>query len=260
VDHARLAEDLMAYLPGARLERDWSRGACLSYLPGPTPFFANVSAVRTGDAAGLAALVKHAAEWFGARGRSDCYWFVTPSATPANAVDHLTALGLVEVGHGTAMTISEPPPPGPDGVDIREVADKDSFLAYRLLTLEAGSPHGVAASERLATVASHDEAWEELLAMGRQRRNYLAYVDGEPLAAGGLLFTDHDAVCLAGGATAPAARGRGLYRALVRHRWDVVASEGVPVLVVQASDDSQPILSKLGFRAVSDITLLRQAF
>ena len=80
------------------------------------------------------------------------------------------------------------------------------------------------------------------------------------LAAGGLLFTDHDAVCLAGGATASQARGRGLNPALVRHRSDVVAAEGVSLLVVQASDDSQPILSRLGFRKVADVTLLRQAF
>lgn len=250
----------MAYLPGPRVERDWSRGGCLTYQPGPTPFFANVSAVRAGDGAGLAALAQHAAHWFAARGRSDCYWFVSPSTTPPDATRELTSLGLVAVGHGTAMTTTEPPPPGPADVDIREVRDRQSFLAYRLLTLEAGGTHGVDDAERAATIADHDEAWRDLLAAGRRRRCYLAYVDGEPVSAAGLLFTDHDAVCLSGGATAPAARGGGLYRALVRHRWDVVAAEGVPVLVVQASDDSQPILSGLGFQKVADLTLLRQPF
>jgi GNAT superfamily N-acetyltransferase len=260
VNPAEIAEDLMAYLPGAGIEREWSHGGCLSYQRGSTPFFANVSAVRAGDAAGVDSLARHAAEWFGGRGRTDCFWFVTPSATPAAAVSELTALGLAEAEHGTAMTMSSPPPPGPDGVDIREAQSVDDFLAYRLLTLEAGSARGVDEAQRAATVADHPQAWRDLRLMGRRRRCYLAYVDGRPLAAGGLLFTDHDAACLAGGVTAPEARGHGLYRALVRHRWEVAAAEGVPALVVQASDDSQPILSRLGFGKVADIALLRQAF
>jgi hypothetical protein len=51
-----------------------------------------------------------------------------------------------------------------------------------------------------------------------------------------------------------------LVPALVRHRWDVAASEGLPALVVQASDESQPILSALGFAKVADLRLLRHAF
>jgi GNAT superfamily N-acetyltransferase len=260
MDPAKIAEDLMAYVPGPRLDRQWSLGGCLSYLPGPTPFFANVSAVRAGDAGGLARLVDHAAEWFAERGRSDCYWFVTPSTTPADAVAQLTPRGLAEVGHGTALTMADPPPVGPVGIDIRTVEDPDSFLTYRLLTLAAGSVDGVDETQRAAAIADNAQAWQDLLAMGERRRCYLAYIDGEPLAAGGLLFIEGDAACLSGGATAAEARGRGLYRALVRHRWDVAAAAGVPSLVVQASEDSQPILSRLGFQKVADIALLRQAF
>jgi GNAT superfamily N-acetyltransferase len=260
VELAEIAEDAMAYLPGVRVERDWSAGGCLSYLPGPTPFFANVSAVRAGDADALQALVGHAAAWFGARGRMDCYWFLTPSTRPANAVAVLASLGLAAVGHGTAMTMTSPPPAGPDGIVIREVDDVDAFLTYRLLTLEAGGTGGVDDAARAAVFADHEEAWRDLLAMQRRRRCYLAYLDGEPLAGGGLLFTEHGAACLAGGATAPAARGRGLYRALVRHRWDVAVAEGTPALIVQASDDSGPILAALGFQKVADLTLMRQAF
>jgi GNAT superfamily N-acetyltransferase len=260
MDPAEIAEDAMAYLPGARLEREWVLGGCLSWLPGPTPFFANVSAVRADGAETLRRLANHAVEWFGARGRQDCYWFLSPSTTPIDAVEVLTELGVSIVGHGTALMMSSPPPPGPDGIEIREVDGPDSFLTYRLLTLEAGATGGVDDAARAAAIASHDEAWQDMRALGRRRRSYLAYVDGEPLSAGGLLLTEHGVACLAGGATAPSARGRGLYRALVRHRWDIAAAEGVPTLVVQASDDSEPILSALGFTKVADLTLMRQSF
>ena len=56
------------------------------------------------------------------------------------------------------MTMSDPPPPGQDGVDVREVKDVDAFLSYRLLTLEAGSAHGVDEAQRAATVADHRQA------------------------------------------------------------------------------------------------------
>ncbi len=260
MDLAEIAEDAMAHLPAARVERDWSFGGCLTYIPGPTPFFANVAAVRTDGADGLRALAGHSVEWFGARGRTDCYWFLSPSTTPGDALEILTTLGANEVGHGTAMTMSTPPPPGPADVVIREVDNAESFLAFRLLTLEAGGTGPVDEAVRRAVIADHDDAWRDLLALGPRRRCYLAHLDGEPVAAGGLLFTGHGAACLVGGGTAPTARGRGLYRALVRHRWDVAAAAGAPALFVQASDQSQPILAALGFAKVADLTLVRQAF
>jgi predicted GNAT superfamily acetyltransferase len=54
---------------------------------------------------------------------------------------------------------------------------------------------------------------------------------------------------------AKAARGRGVYRALVRARWDVAVARGTPALVVQAGTMSQPILERLGFRTVCTIRL-----
>lgn len=258
MDPAAIAEDAMAYLPGPRVERDWSAGGCLTYQPGPSPLSATVSAVRTADASELEALVRYSAEWFAARGRTDCYWFVTPATTPADAGSRLASLGLTPWGRGTAMTMTSPPPAGPDGVDIREVEDVEAYLTYTLLTLEAGSVEPIDDAAREAAVAANDAAWRNVLATNGRRRCYLAFVDGEPAAAGGMVFTEHGAAVLAGGATAPAQRGRGLYRALVRHRWDVAAAEGVPALVTQASDESRPILAALGFATVAELDLLRQ--
>ena len=67
----------------------------------------------------------------------------------------------------------------------------------------------------------------------------MRFVDGTPFAT------------LWGGATLEPWRGRGIYRALVRHRANLAASRGFRYLQVDASDDSRPILERLGFVAVT---------
>ena len=58
-----------------------------------------------------------------------------------------------------------------------------------------------------------------------------------------------------GAATAPWARGRGAYRALVRARWDEAVRRGTPAFVTQGGTMSGPILRRLGFE---DVCLVRR--
>jgi GNAT superfamily N-acetyltransferase len=53
----------------------------------------------------------------------------------------------------------------------------------------------------------------------------------------------------------PEARGRGIYRALVRARWDHAAARETPLLVVQAGRMSAPVLDSLGFVRHGEIRL-----
>ena len=57
-----------------------------------------------------------------------------------------------------------------------------------------------------------------------------------------------------GGGTLPAWRGRGIYRAVIAHRANLAAARGLRYLQVDASDDSRPILERLGFVAVTTTT------
>lgn len=57
-----------------------------------------------------------------------------------------------------------------------------------------------------------------------------------------------------GGGTAPDWRGRGVYRATVAYRARLAAARGYRFLQVDASDDSRPILTRLGFRLLSTTT------
>ncbi len=57
-----------------------------------------------------------------------------------------------------------------------------------------------------------------------------------------------------GGGTAAPWRGMGIYRAMVAHRAGLAAELGYRYLQVDATDDSAPILRRLGFSALSTTT------
>jgi GNAT superfamily N-acetyltransferase len=57
-----------------------------------------------------------------------------------------------------------------------------------------------------------------------------------------------------GGGTLPDWRGRGIYRAIVAYRANLAAQRGFRYVQVDASDDSRPILERLGFVAVTTTT------
>ncbi|MEH0554134.1 GNAT family N-acetyltransferase [Streptomyces sp. B21-101] len=57
-----------------------------------------------------------------------------------------------------------------------------------------------------------------------------------------------------GGGTVQGWRGRGVYRALIAHRARIAAERGYRYLQVDASDQSRPILERLGFTALSTTT------
>lgn len=57
-----------------------------------------------------------------------------------------------------------------------------------------------------------------------------------------------------GGSTLAAYRGRGIYRALVAHRARIALDRGYTIVQVDASDDSRPILERLGLHVVGGTT------
>jgi GNAT superfamily N-acetyltransferase len=68
------------------------------------------------------------------------------------------------------------------------------------------------------------------------------------------LFAGTDFATLWAGSTRPEWRGRGIYRASVAYRARLAAERGFKYLQVDASDDSCPILERLGFTTVSSTT------
>ena len=180
-----------------------------------------------------------------ARGRTSCTWEVGSSATPPDLADRLRARGLQDDDYAIGMVLTAAPPQAPPGVEVRRVETDEEW----------------AASERIAAIAFDMPATAEPRPREVDPANvvYLAVVDGEPVARASASFGEH-AVTLFGGATLPAARGRGVYRALVAARWEDAVARGTAALVTQAGPMSRPILARLGFREVCEIWILRDEF
>ncbi len=181
------------------------------------------------------------------RGRAACSWEVGTHARPADLVERLHVLGLVDdepTALAIGMVLSEPPGVAPPDVEVRRVeTDEEFYVAERIAAIAFGSP----------------EPPRRRYEPDANNTIYLAYVDGTPVARGSAAFGERGAT-LFGGSTLPEARGRGAYRALVAARWDDAVARGTPALVTQAGPMSQPILARLGFRALCEIRILVDRF
>jgi GNAT superfamily N-acetyltransferase len=134
----------------------------------------------------------------------------------------------------------------PDGVTIRELSERGDFA--RIQQLEESVWH-------------EDHSWVgDHLAIEREAdpeglRVFVAEADDLTVCAGWVRFpSGTEFATFWGGATLPAWRGRGIYRALVAHRARLAAERGRRYIEVDASDDSRPILERLGFVAVTTAT------
>ncbi|MEU6508234.1 GNAT family N-acetyltransferase [Streptomyces sp. NPDC046942] len=201
------------------------------------------------DAAGADRAIREQIDHFTALGR-DFEWKLYGHDRPADLGARLTAAGFraepeetLLVADVDALALDAEPPAGirlvaaddEAGVDLVVGVHEQAFgtdgtrLRHRLLARLAADPGTVVAAVALAGDEPVSAARMEL-------------VPGTPFAG------------LWGGGTAPAWRGRGIYRALVAHRARVAAARGYRYLQVDASPMSRPILQRLGFHALSTTT------
>lgn len=171
-------------------------------------------------------------------------WWLSEHSAPHDVEEQLLARGLRIVDGDyliDGMLLVKEPPPGPADVEARAVADVHEYVASTEAQWEAfATPAG----------QRHDPVEE----YKRERQTdvvvrYAAWLDGEIVGGARAIFTPRG-VLMSGGATVPAARGRGVYRALVRARWDDAVARGTAGLAVQAGSKSAPILARLGFEQV----------
>jgi predicted N-acetyltransferase YhbS len=147
--------------------------------------------------------------------------------------------------------VLEQEPPGTPGVEVRRVETFDDMVALEELAMES---FGLTEEDREATRLGRRERWE------RVKDNpfgddFVALLDGRVVGSAGVGYADVG-LYLGGGNVAVESRGKGVYRALVRARWDVAVARGTPALVTQAGKMSRPILDRLGFRTVCEVRVL----
>ena len=225
---------------------------------GPVPTFTSVSRLRL-DPDCVAEVLAEVRTRVAEAGHREAIWWVGPSTTPDDLVDRLTAHGLApderpgSEPHSTSMALLAEPTTAPGDVEARRVESLDDFrVAERI----AAAAFEESEREQAAYEAILEESYAREQA-GHSPRTYLAFLDGRPVGRGRALFApDCPAVLMIGGAVLQESRGRGVYRALVRARWDDAVAAGTPALVTHAGAMSRPILERLGFQAVAEQEIL----
>lgn len=209
---------------------------------------AHVQRIRLGDVEEAVGWAREATRRRGARRLE---WWVGWNATPSDVGERLLAAGLVpddDEATLTGMTLDVEPPAAPD-VEVRRIETLEQQLAALAVDWD---------------VWGHDEAERAHRAETERERfdpnatvhHFAAYDGDRPIGFGRAVDMD-GGVALLGGAVLPECRGRGVYRALVRARWDHAVARGTPLLAVQAGHMSAPVLSGLGFRAHGVLHLYR---
>jgi GNAT superfamily N-acetyltransferase len=180
-------------------------------------------------------------------------WKIRGHDEPADLTDRLRAAGFVPedqetvlIGRTEELAVGEPVLP--EGVTVRRVSGEADLR--RIGAMESaiwGIDLTWLATELLGRVTATPDEIAVYVAE--------AEADGEVISAAWLLFYgDSEFAGLRGGSTVTAWRGKGIYRALIATRAALAAARGVPYLHVDASDDSAPILRRLGFRAITTTT------
>ncbi|MER7456280.1 GNAT family N-acetyltransferase [Micromonospora sp. NPDC126480] len=178
-------------------------------------------------------------------------WKLHGHDEPADLPERLRAAGFVPAERetvviGPAAPLAAALPVVPEGVRLREVtarADLDRIVVMEEAVwgtdrghLAPGLAKEIAADPQSITVVVA-EAGNEVVCAG-----WVRYLHGSGFAT------------LWGGSTLPQWRRRGVYRALVTYRARLAVQRGATLLQVDASEDSRPILQRLGFVAVTTTT------
>ncbi|MFC5826490.1 GNAT family N-acetyltransferase [Nonomuraea insulae] len=194
-------------------------------------------------------LIARQRDYFAARDQA-VEWKTREHDQPADLTDRLRAAGFIPeeretvlIGLAEEMTAA---PALPDGVTLRRVS-QDADM-HRIAAMESavwGQDWGWLGDDLIARVSA---APDEIAVL-------VAEAGGEVVSAAWLVFRPGtEFASLWGGSTLAAWRGRGVYRALVATRAELAAARGARFLHVDASDDSAPILRRLGFHAVTTTT------
>ncbi|MFG2502969.1 GNAT family N-acetyltransferase [Streptomyces sp. NPDC048441] len=244
----QIRRDAQTDSPGARVER---AGAVIRQTGAPHDWngvhWADV------DAATADSVIAEQVRYFTAAGR-EFEWKLYSHDRPADLADRLRAAGFVAEPPETVMVaeVADLPtePELPEGVRLLPVTDASGVRLMADAHDMAFGDDSAGLGERLAkrVLTQLTETPDTIVAV-------VAMAGDEPVSSARMeLYPGTDFAGLWGGGTAPKWRGKGIYRALTAHRARIAAERGYRYLQVDASDDSRPILRRLGFEPLSVTT------
>ncbi|WNI17323.1 GNAT family N-acetyltransferase [Actinacidiphila sp. ITFR-21] len=177
-------------------------------------------------------------------------WKLYAHDRPADLGRRLLAAGFVPEPAETLMVAEVAKLPQdtapPEGVRLEPVTDAAGAALMAEVHAKAFGTDGTRPHASLLDQLAHSTGNVAMT---------LALAGGEPVCSARIEFhPGTDFASLWGGGTVPAWRGRGVYRSLVAHRARLAAARGFRYLQVDASDESRPILSRLGFEPLGVTT------
>ena len=179
------------------------------------------------------------------RGR-EFEWKLYSHDAPADLAERLKAAGFAPEPPETLMIAEVAELPAdtlpPAGVRFEPVTDA---AGVDLMAEVHEQAFGTSAARLRARLLDQLGSVEMTLAMAGDRPVCGARMEFHP---------GTDFASLWGGGTVREWRGRGVYRSLVAHRTRIAAARGLRYLQVDASDESRPILERLGFTALGVTT------
>lgn len=170
-------------------------------------------------------------------------WKLYAHDRPANLGQRLLAAGFEAEPAETVMVARVPDlphdPEPPAGITLHPVTDEGGVELMARVHEQAFGNGSALFRERL--LAQFTEAPDTVTAV-------VAMAGDLPVSAARMDFhLGTEFASLWGGGTAPEWRGKGIYRALIAYRARIAAERGYRYLQVDASDQSRPILQRLGF-------------
>jgi GNAT superfamily N-acetyltransferase len=147
-----------------------------------------------------------------------------------------------------AMALVEPPSGNtPEGVTIGLVETMDDLAASDRVTVEA---FGMGPEAGAEMDGDRVKRYAEYTTAGNPARQFIASLDGQVVDTAAAVLGKYGINLFAAGVLSEA-RGRGVYRALIRARWDLAVERGTPALTVQAGQMSRPVLESAGFAFIA---------
>ncbi len=201
------------------------------------------------DEAGADAAIEEQVAHFASLGR-DFEWKWYAHDRPADLPDRLRAAGFTPEAEETLMVAAIADLPAraepPEGVRLCRVTDPAGADLVAEVHEQAFGTDGSRLRHQLrARLAEGTDTLTVVVAMAGDLPVCAARMETYP---------GTDFAGLWGGGTVPGWRGRGVYRATIAHRARIAAEQGYRYLQVDASSNSRPILSTLGFTTLSTTT------